>query len=76
MAPCGIVLAEAGNFGRVYDCGSCGCVHLQVGAVTLTLAPDAYLHLVALLNTSAANFELWMARRGAEVETEDGRENS
>jgi hypothetical protein len=76
MAPCGIVLAEVENFGRVYDCGSCGCIHLQVGAVTLTLSPDAYLQVVAMLNTSAANFELWLSQRGLAMEREDSHESS
>jgi hypothetical protein len=54
------MLAEIPGFGRIFDCGTCGNLHLSVGPVSLTLSTDAYMQLVALLNTSAANFELWM----------------
>lgn len=57
------VLASIPNFGQVFDCGECGNIHLAVGPVTLTLAPEAYMDLVALLNTSASNFETWMQER-------------
>lgn len=59
----GYLLAEISNFGRVYDCGECGNVHLSVGPVSLTLEPKAYMQLVALMNTSAASFETWMQIR-------------
>jgi len=54
------VLADISGFGRVFDCGHCHNLHLTVGPVSLTLSPDAYIQLVALLNTSAANFETWV----------------
>jgi hypothetical protein len=57
------VLAEIPNFGKVYDCGECGNIHLSVGPVSLTLAPDAYLELTALINSSAAQFETWLINR-------------
>lgn len=60
-----LVLAERANFGRVYDCGDCGCIHLQVGPVTLALAPDAYMQLVDMLLASAASFETHMQRNSA-----------
>lgn len=50
-------LAEIPGFGSVYDCGSCGHVHLTIGPVAITLARQAYLQVVTMLNTSAANFE-------------------
>ncbi len=56
----GCMLAEIQGFGRLYDCGNCGNLHLSVGPVSLTLTIDAYMQLVALLNTSAANFEVWL----------------
>lgn len=56
----GCMLAEIPGFGRIYDCGACGNLHLSIGPVSVTLTPDAYLELVALLNTSASNFELWL----------------
>lgn len=56
----GYVLAEIAGFGRVFDCGACGNLHLSVGPVSLTLSRESYMQLVALLHTSAANFELWM----------------
>ncbi len=59
----GYVLAEIPNFGRVFDCGNCGAIHVTVGPVSLTLDPEAYMQVVALLNTSAANFELWLDKR-------------
>ncbi len=57
------LLAEIPGFGRVYDCGDCGNIHVTVGPVSLTLTPDAYMQLVALVNTSAANFETWLQER-------------
>lgn len=53
-------LAEIPGFGRIFDCGNCGLLHLTVGPVSLTLTPEAYMQLVAMLNTSAAHFESWM----------------
>lgn len=58
------LLAEIPNFGRVYDCGDCGNIHLTVGPVSLTLTPDAYMQLVTLVHTSAANFETWLHKKG------------
>jgi hypothetical protein len=63
-----LILAERVGFGRIFDCGDCGNIHVSVGPVMLTLDPQAYMQLVALVNTSAANFETWLHRRGtAEV---------
>jgi hypothetical protein len=56
------ILAEIPGFGRVYDCGGCGGIHVAVGPVSLTLTPEAYMQLAAMIHTSAANFELWLAR--------------
>jgi hypothetical protein len=53
-------LAQVPGFGSVYDCGACGHVHLAIGPVAITLAREAYLQLVAMLNTSAANFEAFL----------------
>jgi hypothetical protein len=36
---------------------------MTVGPVTITLEPQAYMQLVALVNTSAASFETWMHSR-------------
>ena len=55
----GFMLAEIPGFGGVFDCGNCGNLHLSVGAVSVTLTTEAYMQLVALLNNSAANFEMW-----------------
>jgi hypothetical protein len=57
------VLADIPGFGRIFDCGECGNMHMTVGPVTITLEPQAYMQLVALVNTSAANFETWMQLR-------------
>lgn len=57
------VLAEIPGFGRIYDCGGCGNLHLSIGPVSLTLTPEAYMQLTALLNTSAAQFELLLHGR-------------
>lgn len=59
----GICLAARSGFGQVYDCGSCGNIHVQVGPVSLTLEPGAYMQLVALLNDSAASFETRLHER-------------
>ena len=52
-----VTLASKKEFGRVYCC-NCGCIHVQVGPVSLTLSLDDYMHFVDLIHTSAANFEL------------------
>ena len=51
------ILANVDNFGRIYRCGDCDNIHMQVGPVTVLLSVDAYMQFVALVNTSAANFE-------------------
>ncbi len=60
METTGYLLAEIPGFGRIFDCGNCGLLHLTVGPVSLTLTIEAYMQLVAMLNTSAANFESWV----------------
>lgn len=52
------ILADFAGFGRIYECWDCPNIHLQVGPVNITLARGAYMQLVDLVNTSAANFEL------------------
>lgn len=54
------MLADKPGFGQIFDCGKCGNLHLSIGAVSLTLSPEAFLELVALMHTGAANFELWL----------------
>jgi hypothetical protein len=56
-------LAATPGVGRVFDCGNCSCIHLQVGPVSLALTRPGYLQLVEMLNRSAANFELLMEER-------------
>jgi hypothetical protein len=45
---------------------------VSVGPVSLTLSTEAYMQLVALLNTSAANFELWMRSSRAGISEHGG----
>lgn len=71
----GVTLAGIEGFGQVFDCGSCGNIHLQVGPMTMTLDPSAYMKLVDMVSTSAANFELWLAGGFGQDETEDTTEN-
>lgn len=52
------VLAETPGLGRIYDCGSCHNIHLELGAMSIALTRAAYLQVVELVHTSAANFEL------------------
>lgn len=56
-------LAATPGIGRVYVCGNCAGIHLQVGPVSVILAQEAYLHVVEMMNRSAANFELLMEPR-------------
>lgn len=63
MSNQGVCLAAVDDFGQVYDCGSCGNVHVQVGPVTITLDPKAYMQFVAMISTSAANFEMWLQQK-------------
>jgi len=57
------LLAEIPDFGCVYDCGECGCIHVRVGPLSVRFSPQAYMQLVALIHTSAANFETWLHER-------------
>lgn len=63
MSNHGVCLAASESFGQVYDCGACGNIHVQVGPVSITLEPRAYMDLVAMISTSAANFETWLQQR-------------
>lgn len=66
----GVCLAAKEGFGQIYDCGCCGNIHVQVGPVTVTLDPDAYMQFVDLVSTSAANFEVWLQlKRGSAPES-------
>lgn len=60
------ILAEFPGFGRVYHCGDCDFIHFQVGAISITFAPDAYMQLIAMVNTSAAAMETWIEARSRE----------
>jgi hypothetical protein len=66
MSNQGYLLGEVEGFGRVHDCGDCGNIHVTIGPVSLTLTPEAFMQLVTLMHTSAANFEVWVQRRHAE----------
>ena len=61
----GVCLAALEGLGQVYDCGSCGNIHIQVGPVNLALEPKAYMQLVDMISTSAANFELWLQQKSS-----------
>ena len=72
----GTTLASIDNFGQVFDCGSCGNIHLQVGPMTMTFTPHAYMQLVDMISTSAANFETWLQERGGNEITQNDGEGS
>jgi hypothetical protein len=36
---------------------------MQVGAVSITFTPDAYMKLVAMVNSSGAAMETWIQNR-------------
>jgi hypothetical protein len=59
------VLANIEDFGRIYRCSDCDNIHLQVGPVNVSLSVEAYMQLVALVNTSASNFYSSFAWPGA-----------
>ncbi len=61
-----LTLASAGRFGSVTQCDH-GCIHLQLGQVSITLTEPQYMRLVALVADSAANFEFF---RGPLTESE------
>lgn len=52
------LLTRYEGFGAVLCCPR-GCVHVQLGATTLTLTEAQYLRFVAMLADSAANFEFY-----------------
>jgi hypothetical protein len=64
------VLASTKGFGQVYTCPNCQNIHVQVGAVSLTLKPDAYVQLADMILTSAANFETWLEETSNTVENQ------
>ena len=51
------VLSRQPGFGSVAVCGH-GLVHVQLGLTTLTLSEAQYLRFVAMVNDSAASFEM------------------
>lgn len=55
------ILADIPALGRIYECCNCPNIHVQLGPVSIALTRDAYMQLVELVSTSAANFEV--ARR-------------
>ena len=56
------ILANIENFGRIYRCCDCDNIHVQAGPVTVLFSIEAYMQSVALVNTSAANFESAIAQ--------------
>lgn len=52
------VLARSQSAGAVSRCAH-GCIHVRLGAVTVTLSEEQYLAFVAMIHESAANFELF-----------------
>ncbi len=70
MSNQGVCLAAREGLGQVYDCGSCGNIHVQIGPVNITLEPKAYMQFVDMISLSAANFEVWLqARMGTTKES-------
>ena len=67
----GVCLASAEGLGQVYDCGSCGNVHVQVGPVNLTLDPSAYILLATMIATGASNLESWLLLKHEATEAGD-----
>lgn len=61
-----LTLASAGQFGSVTQCDH-GCIHLQLGQVSITLTEPQYLRMAALVAESAANYEFF---RGPLTESE------
>jgi hypothetical protein len=57
------VLAETPRFGSVFDCGSCGNIHVTMGPVSFVLTPDEYMKLVTMIHTSASRFEAWLEQK-------------
>jgi len=52
-----VMLAEVEGLGSVALC-ACGTVHLSVGAVTVRLAPDAFLQAVRMCQQAAQQLTL------------------
>lgn len=52
-----MMLAEAEGLGGVALC-ACGTVHLSVGAVTVRLAPEAFLQAVRMCQQAAQQLSL------------------
>jgi len=60
------VLDNVENFGKICRCGDCDGIHLRIEPVSVLLLIEAYIELVALLNTSASNYEVSVARLAAD----------
>lgn len=58
-----MILANLPGFGRVYDCGDCGGIHRQVGAISIAFTLESNMKLVAMVNTSATALESWIQTR-------------
>jgi hypothetical protein len=68
------ILASYDRFGSVMRCQH-GCVHIQLGQVSISLSEEQYLRLAAMINESAANFEFFR-EPVTESEIDDREETS
>jgi hypothetical protein len=59
------ILAYKQAFGVVSLCPH-GCIHIEVGRISISLTEVEYAELVALINESAANYELLRHPKGAQ----------
>ncbi len=65
------ILANYDRFGSVMRCAH-GCIHIQLGQISISLSEEQYLRLTAMITDSAASFEFF---RDAVTESEiDDRE--
>lgn len=53
----GPILAQSESLGNLTRCPH-GCFHLRIGRMNLSLNEREYIELVAMINESAANYEL------------------
>ncbi|QNI37477.1 hypothetical protein [Edaphobacter albus] len=67
MADTNLILAEHAGLGEVRICG-CNSIHLRVGPVTITLAPEAFAQTAILIREAMESLSVLVA--AGELETQ------
>ena len=68
-----VTLAEMSGLGRVWLCG-CNSIHLSIGPVTVTLAPEAFLQTASMVRHAMEQLVVIVAAKEVEGDPLQGFE--